>query len=69
MKKLIMIVFLVLSYPTWAHHSKEHTMLMESPEQVIADTQQGAYDPGFTIIWLVVVIFFVLGALRLIRKK
>ncbi len=69
MKALIMITLLLLCYPVWAHHSKEHTMLMQNPEQIIAETQQGADDSGLSILWLGVGFVFALGALKLINKK
>ena len=69
MNKLMMIVFLFMSTTVFAHHTKEHTMLMESPEQVIAATTQGETNPGTWILWLAVIIVFALGLFKLIYKK
>lgn len=69
MKKIITIIFLFLSAPVFAHHTKEHTMLMETPEQVIAATMQGESNPGIWLLWLVVIIVFGLGLFKLIYKK
>lgn len=69
MKKLIMLISLLLNFPVWAHHTKDHTMLMENSDRVINMTQQGADDPWLWIVWAGVVILFVLGVFRLINKK
>jgi len=74
MKKLIMIVCLLLSnllfsYQAWAHHSKEHTMLMQDAEQVIAETQQGATGSSSSFIWLGVAVILGLGLMKLFIKK
>jgi hypothetical protein len=69
MKKLIMFIFLLLNYPAWAHHTKDHTMLMENSDQVINMTQQGANNPWLLIAWACIVILFALGVVRLINKK
>ncbi len=63
MKKLI-IILLFQSLPAWAHHTKEHTMLMENPEQVIAATQQGAEGGWFWLLWVGVFLFLLLGFVR-----
>ncbi len=64
-----MIALLLFNNPAWAHHNKEHTMLMQNPEQVIAETKRSTDDSEFLIIWLAVGFVFALGALKLIRKK
>ncbi len=69
MKRLIMITLLLSNYPAWAHHSKEHTMLMQNPEQVIAETRQGANNSGSLFIWLGVGALLGLGAIKLFNKK
>lgn len=69
MKKLIMFIFLLLNYPAWAHHTKDHTMLMENSDQVIDMTRQGVDNPWLLIAWACIVILFALGVVRLINKK
>ncbi len=64
-----MITLLLLSYPSWAHHSKEHTMLMQNPEQVIAETQQGSNDSSTLFLWLGVGVLLGFGAIKLFNKK
>jgi hypothetical protein len=69
MKKLIMFIFLWLNYPAWAHHTKDHTMLMENSDQVIDMTRQGVDNPWLLIAWACIVILFALGVVSLINKK
>jgi hypothetical protein len=73
MKKLIAIAWLsfsyMASYPAWAHHSKEHTMLMQDAEQVIAETQQGATGASSLLIWLGLAVALGLGIMKLFNKK
>lgn len=44
-------------------------MLMENPEQVIAETIQGDNSPWGWVVWLVIIIVFGLGLFKLIFKK
>lgn len=67
MKNIIMI-FCFFSNSVFAHHTNEHTMLMQDSEQVIAETLQGS-NPGSWILWLAVIILFALGLFKLIYKK
>ncbi len=73
MKKLIMIACLSLSYtasyPAWAHHTKEHTMLMQDAEQVIAETQQGTTGSISSFVWLGVAVLLGIGFIKLFTKK
>ena len=69
MKKLIMFIFLLFNFQAWAHHTKDHTMLMENTDQVINMTKQGADDPWLLIVWSCIVILFTLGVVKLINKK
>ncbi|MDH3342662.1 MAG: hypothetical protein OEM07_02965, partial [Gammaproteobacteria bacterium] len=63
------IFFLFFSNSALAHHTKEHTMLMESPEQVIASTLHGEANPWAWVLWLAIVVGFSLGLFKLIYKK
>ena len=63
MKKLI-VTLLFLSPSSWAHHTRDHMMLSEDTEQVIAATQQGMGGGGFWLLWAGVFIFLLLGFVR-----
>ncbi|NIA02673.1 MAG: hypothetical protein GWO88_00445 [Planctomycetia bacterium] len=69
MKKLLIFLLLFLNYPAWAHHTKDHAMLMENTDQVINMTQQGADNSWLWIIWAGVAILIALGVFRLMNKK
>ena len=69
MKKSMMFFLLLFNYPAWAHHTKDHTMLMENSDQVISMTQQGANNSWFWIAWAVVIIVLCLGIVRVINKN
>ena len=68
MKKLIFILSL-LSFPVWAHHTREHMMLSEGSERVIAATQQGAEGGGLWLLWVGVFLFMLLGFVRWWRSR
>jgi len=68
MKKILFILWLV-SQPAVAHHTKEHTILIQDSAQVIAETKQGADNSGAVFLWLGIAVMFGLGAIRLFRKK
>lgn len=63
MRKLIVILSLQ-SLPVWAHHTREHMMLLDGSEQVIAATQQGAKGGGLWLLWVGVFLFMLLGFIR-----
>jgi len=63
MKKLI-VTFSLLSSSSWAHHTRDHMMLSENPEQVISATQQGVDGGGFWLLWAGVFLFLLLGFVR-----
>lgn len=68
MKKSI-ITLSLLSSPVWAHHSRDHLMLSEGAEKVIANTQQGAEGGGLWLIWVGVVIVLLLGFVRWWKER
>jgi len=68
MKKLFFILLLI-SQPAVAHHTKEHTMLTQDTEQVIAETKQGADNDTTIFLWLGIAAVLGLGMIKLFRKK
>jgi len=68
MKKMFFILWLI-SQPAVAHHTKEHTMLTQDTEQVIAETKQGTDNSGAVFLWLGIAAVLGLGAIKLFRKK
>ncbi len=67
--KKIFFVLLLISMPAAAHHTKEHTMLTQDTEQVIAETKQGADNSGSTFLWLGIAAVLGLGVIKLFKKK
>ncbi len=45
MKTITMFALCLCCLPAQAHHTKDHTMLVVNPEQVIAATRAGAREP------------------------
>ncbi|MCK4950754.1 MAG: hypothetical protein KAS48_02970 [Gammaproteobacteria bacterium] len=69
MKRIFMYcLMMLLTFPVWAHHTKEHTMLQEDPSEVIAATQQGISGPWVWLIWVGVIVLLVLGIWRWLKK-
>ncbi len=68
MKKIFFILWLI-SQPAVAHHTKEHTILMQDSAQVIAETKQGTDNSGAVFLWLGIAAVLGLGAIKLFRKK
>jgi len=64
MRSMIIVLSGLVSFPAWTHHTREHTMLMENPEQVIAATQQGAEGGGLWLLWGGVFFVLLLGLFR-----
>ena len=69
MKTVIVISILLFSQPLWAHHTQEHTMLLQDAEQVIADTQQGSDSSASLYLWLGIAAVLGLGVIKLFNKK
>lgn len=69
MKKIFMYyLMMLLTHPVWAHHTKEHTMLQEDPNDVIAATQQGASGPWVWLIWAGVIALLISGIWRWLKN-
>ncbi len=68
MKKLFFLILLI-SQPVAAHHTKEHTMLMQDSAQVIAETKQGADNFSSTFLWLAIAAILGFGIIKLLSKK
>ena len=68
MKKAFFIL-LLMSQSAVAHHTKEHTMLLQNSEQVIAETRQGTDNSGAVFLWPGIAAILGFGAIKLFRKK
>jgi len=64
MKKFTVLLWLLLSQTALAHHTKEHLMLTEDAEQVIAATREGGHSDWMWLIWTGVAIILLLGFVR-----
>ena len=69
MKRLTGFGLLAISASALAHHTKEHTMAMQPPQQVIAETRQGEGGYGMVLLWLVVALVFALGLWNWLKPK
>lgn len=64
MKYAAFIFFMLISLNAYAHHSRDHMMLLEDAEQVITSTQQGNEGGIYIILWTFVIILLFLGFIR-----
>ena len=64
MKTIAMFALCLCCLSAQAHHTKDHTMLMENPEQVIAATRAGAGGGGLWLLWAGVFLVLLLGFVR-----
>jgi hypothetical protein len=64
MNRFTVLSWLLLSQATWAHHTKDHMMLSEEAEQVIAATREGSYSDWVWLIWAGVAVILLLGFVR-----
>jgi hypothetical protein len=66
-----LLITLILLYPAilWAHHTKDHLILQNDPQQVIDATQYGATTPWIGFIWFIVIFLFVIGLIRKWKNK
>jgi hypothetical protein len=62
MNRSAVLLFLLLSQATWAHHTTDHMMLSEDVEQVIAATRAGG-DAGW-LVWAGVAAILLVGFVR-----
>lgn len=62
------LICFVLQQKVWAHHTKDHLMLQEDPQQVIEDTQQGMVFSWSWMIWFLVFFLIVIGLIRQWKK-
>ncbi len=67
--KTILFLLLLISQPATAHHSKEHTMLMQDTKQVITEIQQGVDNSASVYLWLGIAAVLGLGVIKLFSKK
>lgn len=68
MKTLIPVLLLLACAQAYAHHTREHTMLLQDAEQVITETRQSE-KPGASFLWLGLGVLLGIGAIRLLNKK
>jgi hypothetical protein len=64
MKKIVFISSFLFASNVFAHHSKEHMMLLENADQVIQNTQQGNGGGLFWLLYTGVFILLLLGFIR-----
>jgi LPXTG-motif cell wall-anchored protein len=69
MNRFAGLSWLLLSQPTWAHHTKDHLMLAEDAEQVIAATREGGGSDWVWLIWAGVTVILLLGFVRWWRNR
>ncbi len=69
MNRFTMLSWLLLSQATWAHHTKDHMMLSEDVEQVIAATREGGDSDWVWVIWAGVIVILLLGFVRWWRNR
>ncbi len=60
----VFCLFLLYPSASYAHHSKEHMMLLENADQVIQNTQQGNGGGLFWLLYTGVFILLLLGFIR-----
>ena len=68
MKYLIHLFCLLFSGTAYAHHNKNHLMLLEDSAQIITATQQGTEGGLFWILWTIAIILLLLGFVRGLKK-
>jgi LPXTG-motif cell wall-anchored protein len=64
MNRFTVLFWLLLSQATRAHHTKDHMMLAEDAEQVIAATREGGDSGWVWLIWAGVAVILLLGFVR-----
>ena len=64
MNRFAILIWLLLTRPAWAHHTKDHMMLAEDAEQVIAATREGSGGDWVWLVWIGVTGILLLGFVR-----
>ena len=64
MKISLFILSILFTSNIFAHHSKDHMMLLENTDQVIRNTQQGNGGGLFWLLYTGVFILLLLGFIR-----
>jgi hypothetical protein len=64
MKGLAALFWLAWIQATWAHHTKDHMMLSEEAQQVIAATREGGHSGWMWLAWAAVTGILLLGLVR-----
>jgi hypothetical protein len=66
MNRLVALFWMLICQAAWAHHTKDHLMLTEDAEQVIAATREGNAT-GW--LWLLVGLLLIVGLWRWRRRR
>ncbi len=64
MNRFAVLLWLLSSRATWAHHTKDHMVLSEDVEQVIAATREGGGGDWTLLVWTGVTLIVLLGFVR-----
>ncbi|MDH5649100.1 MAG: hypothetical protein OEY67_05540 [Gammaproteobacteria bacterium] len=48
----------------WAHHTKDHMVLVQNTDEIVAATKEGANGAWVILVWVVVLILIVSGFVR-----
>ncbi len=69
MKKIIVLFGLLFQPAAWAHHTRDHMMLSQDAEQVIAATRAGTNGDLLWLLWVGVLLLLFLGVVRWWRER
>lgn len=64
MSRFTALLCLLFSQASWAHHTRDHMMLGEDVEQVIAATREGSQGGWVLLAWVGVTLILLLGFVR-----
>lgn len=69
MRKLFFFGFILLQQNVLAHHTKDHMIFWENPDEVMGGTQQGSIMGDWIwLIWIVVAIMLCIGLYKSFKK-
>ncbi len=69
MNRSAMLLWLMSSQTTWAHHTNDHMALSQDVEQVIAGTRAGAGGDWTWLVWAAVTAVLLIGFVRWQRDR
>lgn len=67
--KKIFFILLLISQPAVAHHTKQHTMLLQNSARVITETRHGTDNSSALSLWSGTAAMLAIGVIKLFRKK